>query len=285
MLGKEYTFKQKIEELREREKELKAIYKVEEAIQRKLPVDAFFNEIIKRIPTGWQYPEICRVKISYNDKVYREPGWDETEWSHEAPLEIDEKVCGKIEIFYTAFRKMVIDTQFLPEEQKLLNTISARISRYLFNLQLENTLNLLQNNSIQEEHPSEQILPSSHDSHWLWRNKMVDIIVSKMDFEKFGVKGVYLIGSTKTAEAGPASDIDLLIHITGEHLPNLALKSWMEGWGLCLSEMNYQRTGYQSDGLLDLHLITDEDIKNKTSYAVMIGSPYNSAKPLKVQKS
>jgi hypothetical protein len=67
MLGKEYTFKQKIEELREREKELKAIYKVEEAIQRKLPVDAFFSEIIKRIPTGWQYPEICRVKITYND--------------------------------------------------------------------------------------------------------------------------------------------------------------------------------------------------------------------------
>lgn len=285
MLGKEHTFKQKIEELREREKELKSIYRVEETIQRKLPVDQFFSEIIKRIPSGWQYPEICRAKITYNDLIYREPGWKESEWSQEAPLEIDEKVCGKIEIFYTSFRKMVIDTQFLPEEQKLLNTISARISRYLFNLQLENTLNLLQNNSIQEEHQSEQILPSSHDSHWLWRNKMAETIVSKMDFKKFGVKGVYLIGSTKTAEAGPASDIDLLIHVNGDTIANQRLEAWIAGWSLCLAEMNYERTGYQSNGLLDLHLITDEDVKNKTSYAVMIGSPYNSAKPLKVKKS
>ncbi|MFU8842235.1 MAG: nucleotidyltransferase domain-containing protein [Bacteroidales bacterium] len=285
MLGKEYTFKQKIEELREREKELKSIYRVEEAIQLKLPFDQFFNEIIKRIPGGWQYPEICRVKITYNGSVYREPGWEESEWKQESPIEIDEKVSGKIEIFYTAFRKMIIDTQFLPEEQKLLNTIATRISRYLFNLQLENTLNLLHNNTIQEEQQPEHILPSSHDSHWIWRKKMAEIIVSKMDFEKFGVKGVYLIGSTKTAEAGPASDIDLLIHISDEPLLRIQLIAWMEGWSLCLSEMNYEKTGYHTDGLLDIHLVTDEDIKKKTSYAVMIGSPYNSAKPLKVKEN
>jgi hypothetical protein len=285
MIGKEYTFKQKIEELREREKELKSIYKVEEAIQLKLPLDQFFDEIIKRIPGGWQYPEICRVKITYNGSVYREPGWEESEWKQEAPIEIDEKICGKIEIFYTSFRKMILDNQFLPEEQKLLNTIAARVSRYLFNLQLENTLNLFQNNSIQEEHPPEHILPSSHDSYWLWRKKMAETIVSKMDFERFGVKGVYLIGSTKTAEAGPASDIDLLIHVRDKHLPILQLKAWMEGWSLCLAEMNYEKTGYHSDGLLDIHLITDEDIKKKTSYAVMIGSPYNSATPIKVKEN
>jgi len=285
MLGKEYTFKQKIEELREREKELKSIYRVEEAIQLKLPVDQFFNEIIKLIPGGWQYPEICRVKITYNGSVYREPGWEESEWKQEAPIEIDEKVSGKIEIFYTAFRKMIIDTQFLPEEQKLLNTIASRISRYLFNLQLENTLNLLHNNTIQEEQQPEHILPSSHDSHWIWRKKMAEIIVSKMDFEKFGVKGVYLIGSSKTAEAGPASDIDLLIHISDEPLLRIQLIAWMEGWSFCLSEMNYEKTGYHTDGLLDIHLVTDEDIKKKTSYAVMIGSPYNSAKPLKVKEN
>jgi predicted nucleotidyltransferase len=283
MLGKEYTFKQKIDELREREKELKSIYRLEEAIQQKLPVGEFFSEVLKRIPGGWQYPEICRVKITYNDEVYKEPGWEESEWKQEAPIEIDEKVCGKIEVFYTAFRKMVIDSQFLPEEQKLLNTIATRIGTYLFNWQLENTLNLLKNNSSQEEPQSGPILPSSHNSHWLWRNNMAETIASKMDMDKFGVKGVYLIGSTKTAEAGPASDIDLLVHVTGENLPNSQLKAWIEGWSFCLSEINFRRTGYQTQGLIDLHLITDEDIKNKTSYAVMIGSPYNSAKPLKIK--
>jgi len=48
--------------------------------------------------------------------------------------------------------------------------------------------------------------------------------------------------------------------------------------------MNYSKTGYKSDGLIDLHIITDQDIKNKTSFAVMIGSVYNSARLLKTKK-
>jgi hypothetical protein len=58
---------------------------------------------------------------------------------------------------------------------------------------------------------------------------------------------------------------------------------WLQGWGLCLDEINYQRTGYRSDGLLDIHIITDKDIANKTSYAVKIGAVADAARllPLK----
>jgi hypothetical protein len=48
--------------------------------------------------------------------------------------------------------------------------------------------------------------------------------------------------------------------------------------------LNYQRTGYASDGLLDIHLVTGEDIAKKTSYAVKIGAVTDAARPLPMKK-
>jgi len=48
-----------------------------------------------------------------------------------------------------------------------------------------------------------------------------------------------------------------------------------------LAEENSQRTGYQTDGLIDLHLITDQDISDKTSFAVMIGAVTDAARLLR----
>jgi pyruvate,water dikinase len=44
--------------------------------------------------------------------------------------------------------------------------------------------------------------------------------------------------------------------------------------------MNYLRTGYRTDGLLDVHLVTDEDIAKSTSYAVKIDAVTDAARPL-----
>ena len=59
---------------------------------------------------------------------------------------------------------------------------------------------------------------------------------------------------------------------------------WLDGWSLCLDEINYLRTGYRTGGLLDVHLVTDEDIANKTSYAVKIGAVTDAARPLALKK-
>ena len=91
---------------------------------------------------------------------------------------------------------------------------------------------------------------------------------------------MYVFGSTKNATAGPGSDIDLLIHFQGNDQQKQQLILWLEGWSLCLSEINYSRTGYKSDGLIDYHLLTDEDIANKTSFAVKIDAATNAAWPL-----
>jgi hypothetical protein len=45
--------------------------------------------------------------------------------------------------------------------------------------------------------------------------------------------------------------------------------------------MNYLRTGYQTNGLLDVHLITDEDIAARDSFAVKIGAVTDPARLLR----
>jgi len=115
---------------------------------------------------------------------------------------------------------------------------------------------------------------------WRWRYRMAERIAAEIDPDRLGVSGLYLIGSVKNATAGPASDIDLLVHFRGTPEQRAALELWLEGWSLCLSEMNYLRTGYKSDGLLDAHVVTDEDIASGTSFAVKIDAVTDAARRL-----
>lgn len=120
--------------------------------------------------------------------------------------------------------------------------------------------------------------------HWRWRLRMAECIAAQLSPDRFGVQGLYVFGSTKNATAGPASDIDVLVHFRGSSKQRAALEQWLEGWSLCLSEMNYLRTGYKTDGLLDAHVVTDEDIANRTSYAVKIDAVTDAARPLPLMK-
>ena len=87
---------------------------------------------------------------------------------------------------------------------------------------------------------------------------------------------------TKNATAGPGSDIDLLIHFTGNKNQLNDLNSWLDGWSVSLDYTNFLKTGYKSDGLLDVHIVTDEDIKNRTSFAIKIGAVTDAARELKL---
>ena len=113
---------------------------------------------------------------------------------------------------------------------------------------------------------------------------MAERIAARLDPQRFGVKGFYLIGSTKNATAGAASDIDLLLHFGGTEEQRKELTLWLEGWSSCLAEMNFLRTGYRCDGLIDVHLVTDADIGSKSSYAVKIGATTDAARELPMKK-
>ncbi|MCK4806172.1 MAG: nucleotidyltransferase domain-containing protein [Candidatus Aegiribacteria sp.] len=125
---------------------------------------------------------------------------------------------------------------------------------------------------------------SSPDEHWLWRQRMAETLASEIDPDEYGVKGIYLFGSTKNATSGPCSDIDLLIHADGNERTRDLLESYLDGWDVCLCEINYIRTGFKTEHLLDVHIITDRDIEEKQSYALKIGSVTDPARPLEMKK-
>lgn len=120
------------------------------------------------------------------------------------------------------------------------------------------------------------------ENHWAWRFEMAEEIASRLDGRRFGVAAIYIIGSIKNGTAGPESDVDLLVHFRGTVEQRRDLLLWLEGWSLCLDEINFQRTGHRSGGLLDVHIVTDDDIARKTSYAVKIGAVTDAARPLRL---
>jgi hypothetical protein len=123
------------------------------------------------------------------------------------------------------------------------------------------------------------------ESHWRWRLRMAEQIAADLDPERFGVKSVYVFGSVKNATAGPSSDVDLLVHDGGEGPERDKLRLWLDGWSLSLAEMNYLRTGYRSEGLLDVHYVTDADIEKKTSFAAKIDAVTDAARLLPLGRS
>jgi pyruvate,water dikinase len=127
------------------------------------------------------------------------------------------------------------------------------------------------------------IQPAPED-HWRWRLNMAERIAGELDTERFGVVAMYVFGSAKNATSGPGSDIDLIVHVRGSDEQRRALETWFEGWSLCLAEMNYLRTGYKSQGLLDVHIITDRDIEEHSSFAVKIGAVTDPARPLPLKR-
>jgi len=272
-----------LNKLSERAKELQCIYRVIDILREEdKELEEAFRQILEVIPPGWQFPTICEAMITFEGKEYRGADFTQTPWMLLAEIIIDNHVAGSIQVCYS---QNIEDRSnpFLPEEQRLLNTIAERISLFIFVQRLKKTMTMISDDKpLKGKTSGASLLDFETDEHWKWRLQASERIAEAMDFKLYGVQALYLIGSTKDGTAGPSSDIDLLVHFRGDEGQKQLLISWLKGWGHGLAELNYLKSGYRVEGgLVDAHFITDEDIRKKTSYAVMIGSSENSAWLLK----
>jgi len=122
------------------------------------------------------------------------------------------------------------------------------------------------------------------DDHARWRLRMAERVAAEADAERFGIRGIYVLGSTKNGTAGPDADIDLLLHFRGTTEMRHDLELWLEGWSLCLAEMNFLRTGVRTEKLLDVEIVTDEDIQRQAGHAGKIGAVTDAARPLLMRR-
>jgi hypothetical protein len=260
--------------MNERAKELSCLYELDEVLKNRLwPVEKVLKSVVAIIPRGWQHTTLCEVRLSHLGKVFQSPDFEKTAWIMSSDILVDEQVEGRIEVVYT----QIIETEgkhiFLPQEQKLLNAISDRLGHYFFSRRLRHAIKMLQTSPEPDlvDAPPD-LIERPNDNPSEWRHKMASLLASQLDTERFAVVAMYLIGSSRDRTAGPGSDLDLLIHFEGTHQQNELLRTWLEGWSLCLAEVNFHRTGIRIEGgLLDIHLISSDDIEKKTSFAIMIG--------------
>lgn len=187
-----------------------------------------------------------------------------------------------------------IFAQLLPEMAHLKDVVKVidipsvyrdcTLNIYL-NSDMEKAIGLIEK---QEHKAGNEVLQSrltpadNSDVHWQWRLRSVEKLASKIDPQRFGIKGIYVFGSTKNATARAESDIDLLIHFNGDDRQKCELELWLEGWSLSLSQINFARTGQKTAGLLDVHIVTDKDIAERDSFAIKIGAITDAARPLRM---
>lgn len=123
------------------------------------------------------------------------------------------------------------------------------------------------------------------EEHWRWRMRMAEAIGAAIDPGRFGVRALYVFGSTKNGTAAAASDLDLLVHVEGDTRTRSALATWLDGWSRALAEVNFLRTGTRVDRLLDVHMVTDDDIAAKRSYAARIGAVTDAAREIPIRRT
>jgi predicted nucleotidyltransferase len=159
----------------------------------------------------------------------------------------------------------------------------GRVLRVLLNAELERAVALLAHPDAEaaaRPAPRPGRTAPPQERHWFWRLRMAEKIATELDADTFGVAALYVFGSAKNASAGPGSDIDLLVHFRGSRHQRDQLLAWFDGWSRALAEMNYLETGVRREGLLDVHLVTDDDIERRTSWAAKIDAVTDAARPL-----
>jgi pyruvate,water dikinase len=116
--------------LRERVKELRCLQGIVSVIETHgLSPDKVFRSLIDIIPSGWQSPDICRVRITFRGSVYQSPEFAETPWIQRVPLMAGGGPVGTVEVCYLEKGPGGREDPFLLEEKKLIELAANRLGR------------------------------------------------------------------------------------------------------------------------------------------------------------
>ncbi len=127
-----------IVELKERAKELSCLYDIQELLNRTTSInDEVWKGIIKSIPTGFQFPDICVVKICGFKNNYHSDNFIESKWVLKSDILAQDEIVGHIQVYYLEERPMADEGPFLKEERRLIDNIAERVGLQILHQQLK----------------------------------------------------------------------------------------------------------------------------------------------------
>jgi hypothetical protein len=138
------------------------------------------------------------------------------------------------------------------------------VLRVLMNGDLDRAVGYLAPPASQAQTPGgETRREAEPDDHWRWRRRMVQQMAAALAPGRFGVKAIYLTGSTSAATAASGSGIDLIVHVADDEAERAELECWLEGWSRCLAEMDALRTGRRAERLFHVQFVTDTTVATR----------------------
>ena len=118
--------------LRERVKELECLQAIVGLLETPgLSSEKLLQKVVDNIPSGWQYPDLCRARIKYRQAVFFSPGFIETKWIQRVPLRSRGVAVGVVEVCYFENVSSRREDPFLLEEKKLIELIANRLGRLI----------------------------------------------------------------------------------------------------------------------------------------------------------
>ncbi|MBM3327595.1 MAG: pyruvate, phosphate dikinase [Calditrichaeota bacterium] len=129
---KDIRIENKISALKERAKELNCLYSVEGLLNDPdRLLSNVFKGIIKVIPQGWQYPDLCVVRVVYQNEIFQSSNFQATSWQQSAQICVSDEVVGEISVYYLRNIPSLEQDPFLQEERRLLQTIAERLEAFI----------------------------------------------------------------------------------------------------------------------------------------------------------
>jgi hypothetical protein len=112
--------------LSERVKEISCLYSIISVLDNKKYAsdEEKIHDIVKLIPTGWQYPEDACVQIILEGKEYKTDNFKETPWRQTAEILVNGEPKGILAVSYLQEKPAKDEGPFYLEERTLINVIA-----------------------------------------------------------------------------------------------------------------------------------------------------------------
>ena len=132
-------------EQRERVKELACLYEIARTAASPLrSVDEILLEIVKHLPTAWQYPEITAAKIVLDEKEHLAGKAGSPRYAQSSDIIVNGVQRGVVEVSYVEDKPELDEGPFLLEERRLIDTIAREVAVIIEQKKAEEDRTMLQ---------------------------------------------------------------------------------------------------------------------------------------------
>ncbi len=132
MIQTKEVLQKQSDELRERIKELNCLYDISRLVVRnEMPSDDVFQELINRIPSALQHPEIICAKLVINGGSFQTSNYKKTRWKLQSEILVNTRPVGMLTVCYLEERSECGRYPFLEDEKNLIVVIARTVEQYL----------------------------------------------------------------------------------------------------------------------------------------------------------